>query len=141
LFAAHALRTVRISIFEFRILFGSPRKALKEPFMMVAASACLLGYCCRYDGRTSPSEILVNRAAEEAIFPICPEELGSLPTPRTPCELYGGDGFDVLEGRARVVDRKGNDVTQAFLKGAYAALKRIKENKIQLCFLKDRSPS
>ena len=107
----------------------------------VAASACLLGYCCRYDGRTSPSEALVTRAVKEAMLPICPEELGGLPTPRTPCELHGGDGFDVLEGRARVVDLEGNDVTRAFLRGAFAALKRIKENKIELCFLKDKSPS
>jgi uncharacterized protein YbbK (DUF523 family) len=108
---------------------------------MVAASACLLGYCCRYDGRTSPSQALINRAAKEAMLPICPEELGGLSTPRTPSELYGGDGFDVLDGRARVVDRDGNDLTDVFLRGAFAALQRIKENKIQLCFLKDKSPS
>ena len=108
---------------------------------MLAASACLLGYCCRYDGRTSPSKALINRAAREAILPICPEELGGLPTPRIPCEVHGGDGFDVLEGRAKVVDSEGNDATQAFLRGAFAALERIKENKIQFCFLKDKSPS
>lgn len=108
---------------------------------MIAASACLLGYFCRYDGKASPSEDLVNRAAKEAIFPICPEELGDLPTPRTPCDLHGGNGFDVLEGRARVMDREGNDMTQAFLRGAFAALKQIRENKIQFCFLKDKSPS
>ena len=108
---------------------------------MIAASACLLGYCCRYDGRTSPSKALMNRAARESILPICPEELGGLPTPRFPSEIHGGNGFDVLDGRARILDIEGNDVTQAFLKGAFAALKQIKENKIQLCFLKDKSPS
>ncbi len=113
----------------------------KRQMTMVAASACLLGYCCRYDGRTSPSEALMNRCAKEVMLAICPEELGGLPTPRTPSELHGGDGFDVLEGRARVVDGKGNDVTHAFLKGAFEALKRIKENNIQFCFLKDKSPS
>ena len=109
--------------------------------MMVAASACLLGYCCRYDGRTSPCEALVRRDAKEAMLPLCPEELGGLPTPRTPCALHGGDGFDVLEGRARVVDREGNDVTRALLRGAFAALKQVRENDIRFCFLKDRSPS
>ena len=108
---------------------------------MIAASACLLGYCCRYDGRTSPSKALMNRAAKEAILPICPEELGGLPTPRSPSEIHGGNGFDVLEGLARIVDSEGNDVTEAFLKGAFAALEQIKGNKIQLCFLKDKSPS
>lgn len=106
-----------------------------------AASACLIGYPCRYDGRTSPSEELVNRSAKEAVLPICPEQLGGLATPRAPCELHDGDGFDVLDGRARIMDRDGNDLTQAFLKGAFAALKLIKENNVQFCFLKDKSPS
>ena len=109
--------------------------------MMIAASACLLGYRCRYDGRSSPDPALVKRAAAEALLAICPEELGGLPTPRTPCDLHGGDGFDVLDGRAKVLDRKGHDVTDAFLKGAFAALKKIRENNIQVCFLKDKSPS
>jgi uncharacterized protein YbbK (DUF523 family) len=109
--------------------------------IMVAASACLLGYCCRYDGRMSPNEALVNRAVKEPILPICPEELGGLSTPRTPSELHGGDGLDVLDGRARVLDRDGNDVTDAFLRGAFAALKRIKENNIRLCYVKNKSPS
>jgi uncharacterized protein YbbK (DUF523 family) len=108
---------------------------------MIAASACLLGYYCRYDGRTSPSQALINRGAKEDVLPICPEELGGLPTPRVPCEVHGGDGFDVLDGRAKVLDREGNDVTRAFLRGAFAALERIKENNIQFCFLKDKSPS
>jgi uncharacterized protein YbbK (DUF523 family) len=109
--------------------------------MVIAASACLLGYHCRYDGRTSPSTRLIKRAAEEVVVPICPEELGGLPTPRTPAHFQGGDGFDVLNGRARVTDLDGNDVTEAFLKGAFAALKKIRENGTATCFLKDRSPS
>jgi uncharacterized protein YbbK (DUF523 family) len=114
---------------------------MEDPFVTVAASACLLGYSCRYDGRTSPSASLVERAAKEAVLPICPEELGGLTTPRIPSDIVGGDGFDVLDGRARVLDRQGRDVTEAFVKGAFAALKKIRENNIQLCFLKDKSPS
>ena len=66
------------------------------------------------------------------MLPICPEELGGLPTSRTPSEIHGGNGFDVLEGRTRVVDREGNDVTKAFLRGAFAALKRIDVPKVPL---------
>ena len=106
-----------------------------------AASACLLGYRCRYDGRTSPSPTLVKRVANEAVLPVCPEELGGLPTPRVPSYLHGGDGFDVLEGRARVLNGNGLDVTDAFLKGAFAALRKIREEDVQVCFMKDKSPS
>ena len=119
----------------------SGSKRMEEPSQMIAASACLLGYCCRYDGRTSPSSALVKRAHEEAVLPICPEQLGGLPTPRTPSDLYGGDGFDVLDGRARVLDRDGRDVTKAFLKGAFSALEKITKRNIQVCFMKDKSPS
>ncbi len=108
---------------------------------MIAASACLLGYRCRYDGRASPNAALVERASRSDVLPICPEELGGLPTPRSPCRLQGGDGFDVLHGAARVLDHDGHDVTEAFLKGAFAALKKIREKDIQVCFLKDKSPS
>jgi len=38
----------------------------------------------------------------------------------------------VLEGRARVVDREGNDVIRAFLRGAFAAPKRIDVPKVPL---------
>jgi uncharacterized protein YbbK (DUF523 family) len=108
---------------------------------MVAASACLLGHCCRYDGKTSPSPALLRRLSEKAVLAVCPEELGGLPTPRSASDLYGGDGFDVLKGRARVVTRAGDDVTAAFIKGAFATLEMIRKNKIEVCFLKDKSPS
>jgi uncharacterized protein YbbK (DUF523 family) len=106
-----------------------------------AASACLLGYHCRYDGRASPSPALVKRVANEAVLPVCPEQLGGLPTPRVPSYLHGGDGFDVLDGQARVLTGNGLDVTDAFLKGAFAALKKIREEDVRVCFMKDKSPS
>lgn len=72
---------------------------------------------------------------------ICPEQLGGLPTPRAPSKLVGGDGFDVLDGNAKVINTYGDDNTKAFIQGAYAALDMIREQKIRRCFLKDKSPS
>jgi len=34
-----------------------------------------------------------------------------------PAEIYGGDGDDVLDGRARVITSQGDDVTNAFIQG------------------------
>jgi uncharacterized protein YbbK (DUF523 family) len=116
-------------------------KERRGPLVRVAASACLLGYCCRYDGRTSPSPVLLSRVHQGAVLAFCPEELGGLSTPRSRSHIDGGDGFDVLEGRARVVTPAGDDVTTAFLKGAYAALDIIRESNIEICLLKDKSPS
>ena len=54
--------------------------------------------------------------------PICPEILGGLSTPRNPAEIVGGDGFDVLENRAKIIDSQGNDVTKEYINGAMKAL-------------------
>jgi uncharacterized protein YbbK (DUF523 family) len=108
---------------------------------MIAISACLLGYKCRYDGKSKKDSALIKLLESEKIFPICPEQLGGLPTPRVPSKLVEGDGFDVLDGNAKVINTDGDDNTEAFIKGAYAALDMIREQKIKRCFLKDKSPS
>jgi uncharacterized protein YbbK (DUF523 family) len=77
--------------------------------------------------------------AEGRAIPFCPEEEGGLGTPRPPAEIVGGDGDDVLRGRARVVTVNGRDVTQGFLQGAYRALAAARGAEIAV--LKARSPS
>ena len=108
---------------------------------MVAVSACLLGINCRYDGKSKQNPAILQRLKSEKILPICPEQLGGLPTPRIPSRLVDGDGFDVLDGKARVINLKGIDNTKAFIDGAFAALDQILSHNITHCFLKDKSPS
>lgn len=74
-------------------------------------------------------------------IPVCPEQLGGLPTPRKPAEIEGGDGGDVLDGRARVVDVDGRDVTRFFIHGARQCLRIVQEQGISRALLKARSPS
>ncbi|NCB31009.1 MAG: DUF523 domain-containing protein [Clostridia bacterium] len=107
----------------------------------LAVSACLLGTPCRYDGGAKPDEGICALAKAQGALPICPECLGGLPTPRLPSEVVGGDGEDVLNGRARVLDRAGNDVTEAFIKGAEKALALCLEAGVNTAVLKARSPS
>ena len=85
-------------------------------------SACLLGVRCRYDGSSRDSPEMLSRLAHTLLVPVCPEQLGGLPTPRSPCRLQGGSGADVLAGRAHVVDDSGADMTAAFLRGAQEAV-------------------
>jgi len=113
---------------------------LKSNKKIIAVSACLLGVPCRYDGKAF-GQNLASILDDYEIVPICPEQLGGLPTPRTPCEIQGGDGTDVLVGKAYVIDKKGNDRTEAFVKGALDALKIIEEKEISIAVLKSRSPS
>ena len=107
---------------------------------MIIVSKCLTGACCRYDGKSKPDpEISALVESGEAI-PVCPEQLGGLPTPRTPSELMGG-GAAVLDGLARVVTRDGRDVTEEYVRGAYEALRLAEEAGAHKAILKAKSPS
>ncbi|MEV7278907.1 DUF523 domain-containing protein [Streptomyces sp. NPDC093111] len=107
----------------------------------VLVSACLRGVPCRYDARDKPSAALDARLAGRVVVPFCPERAGGLPTPRRPAELVGGDGHDVLDGTAKVVDDRGGDVTAEFLSGARLALALARETGCAEAVLMPRSPS
>ena len=109
--------------------------------MKVAISACLLGVRCRYDGGDSRNEAAIKHKETDQLIPVCPEEAGGLPTPRPPAEIVGGDGDDVLNGKAKVMTVDGTDVTEAYLKGAYHALQVAQSNGATHVILKARSPS
>ncbi len=109
---------------------------------MRMVSACLLGIKCAWDGRDRyRNKKVIELLRKEILIPVCPEQLGGLATPRTPAEIVGGDGDDVLDGRARVVDESGRDVTEAFLRGARETVALCRILGIDEVLLKSRSPS
>ncbi len=65
------------------------------------------------------------------MFPVCPEVLGGLSTPRCPSEIVNGD----------VMNKEGISVDREFRSGAEMALAIAKENKVDLAILQSRSPS
>lgn len=109
----------------------------------VLVSACLLGEPVRYDGTDNrvPSSILDRWRTEDRVVPFCPEVAGGLGTPRPPSEIVGGDGGDVLEGRAEVETDEGRDVTDEYERGAREALEAARRAGARLAVLKDGSPS
>ena len=104
-------------------------------------SACLMGLKTRYDGKIMPSAVCRKTVQGGVCIPVCPEQLGGLATPRAAADLIGGDGYDVLAGRARVVTRNGLDVTANFIQGARQVLKIARQQDIVKVFLKAGSPS
>lgn len=108
---------------------------------MILVSACLGGVNCRWNGENRLNKKIESLVKEKKAIPLCPEILGGLPTPRPPAEISGGTGIDVLDGKAKVIDREGSDITKNFILGAYEVLRIAKENKIRRAFLKSRSPS
>ena len=107
----------------------------------VVVSACLTGVRCRYDGGDSRAERLPDVLQGAVPLPVCPEELGGLPTPRPAAEIESGDGEDVLAGIAVVVTEEGRDVTRNFIEGAGAALEKAQANGAKRAILKEKSPS
>lgn len=104
-------------------------------------SGCLLGLRTRYDGKIMPDTAYGRLEPDGLYIPVCPEQLGGLPTPRTAADLVEGDGYDVLAGRARVVTRSGDDVTHNFILGARQVLEIARQQDITRVFFKGRSPS
>ncbi|HWT68361.1 MAG TPA: DUF523 domain-containing protein [Pseudomonas sp.] len=108
----------------------------------ILVSRCLLGHRVRYDGGASgPFDQLQQWLDEGRVVPLCPEVAGGLPTPRAAAEIAGGQGVDVLEGRAAVITTEGEDVSAQFLSGARQALERVQEHGIRIAVLKANSPS
>ncbi len=104
-------------------------------------SACLIGLCTRYDGQSKGNADRLRQLAAYHWSPICPEQLGGMPTPRSPCRLVDGDGYDVLDGTARVIDQQGIDRSTEFLRGAQMVLAIAQLQRVDCCILKSGSPS
>lgn len=110
-----------------------------KPVIMV--SACLLGERCRYDGKDACAPWMERLKDEAVLVPVCPEVLGGLGVPREPCEIAGGTGADVWNGKARVVTRSGADRTRAFMDGAKKALDAGRAAGARYAILKSNSPA
>ena len=99
--------------------------------MNILVSACLLGVNCRYNGTGGLREELLKLMTAHSLIPICPEQLGGLPTPRAPSERQG----------ERVVSSLGADVTAQYRRGAEEALRLAELYGCTTAVLKERSPS
>ena len=88
-----------------------------------------------------PPETFEHLRQQAILIPFCPEVAAGCPAPRPPCEMVGGNGGDVLNGKAVVINREGADLTAAFIEGARKALQVARENGVTAAILKEGSPS
>ena len=98
---------------------------------MIAVSRCLIGENCTYAGKNNLCKEIKELYDQGLALPLCPEILGGLPIPRTPCEVTG----------EKVVDQKGIDRTKEYTQGAKIALDKCLEKNIKIAVLKAKSPS
>ena len=111
-----------------------------EP-LRVLVSACLVGVKCGVDGDNYgeyQSVLKLLNYDNVKLIPFCPEDF-SFGTPREMCDIYGGDGFAVLEGKAKVITSSGTDWTDGMIKASEKMLKVADDNKIELAIMRDVS--
>lgn len=94
-------------------------------------SACLLGCPCKYSGGNNLCPDVLALRKQIQLIPICPEQMGGLPTPRPPAERRG----------SQVVTKAGADVTAQYELGARTALQLAQCFSCTGAILKARSPS
>jgi len=79
-------------------------------------SACLAGTDLRLrrngERRISQDALKLLQYENVKIIKFCPEEF-SFGTPREMCDIHGGTGYDVLNGKAKVLTETGKDWTAA----------------------------
>ncbi len=90
-----------------------------------------MGENCRYDGNNNEIKEIELLSKKYKLIPFCPEVESGMSTPRSPAERVGD----------RVINKKGEDVTDFFKKGALLALETAKKNDCKIAILKERSPS
>jgi len=98
---------------------------------MKLCSACLLGVRCRYDGQSKLNPKVIALLKKEVLIPVCPEQLGGLPTPRKPAEQRG----------SKVITQIEDDVTAQYKKGAEDVLAIAYILGIKEAIFKQRSPA
>lgn len=116
-------------------------KVLKNK-LKVGISECCFGSKVRYNGKGFDYVKNFGRENEQFTFyPLCPECLAGLGVPRTPISIKGGSGQDVLDGTAKIKNKKGEDVTEKLLKACNYSLELLKSEGAYIYMYKEGSPS
>jgi uncharacterized protein YbbK (DUF523 family) len=109
--------------------------------LRILVSACLVGVKCGVDGDdygAYPSVLKLLDYDSVTLIQFCPEDF-VFGTPREMCDIHGGDGFDVLKGKAKVLTSSGTDWTDGMTKASEKMLTVAKDNKIELAIMMDVS--
>lgn len=110
--------------------------------LKIGISSCLLGAKCNFNGTDllSPFIKSLESHPEIELIPFCPEN-SVFGSPRPNLRIIGGDGDDVLDGKAFVINENGLDVTELQIRGAQLFLEKLQSLNVKSAILMDGSPS
>lgn len=109
--------------------------------LRVIVSGCLLGLPVGVDGSSYGCHPHITDLAalpNVSAVSFCPEAF-AFGVPRATPDIIGGDGYDVLDGRARVMTPDGEDWTAGMLAAAHEMLRRCRAHGAHLAVLMDIS--
>jgi len=124
-----------------RVYLNKLRVPTKDNPLRILMSACLTGITCGFDGSANgeyPSALKFLAYDTVKIVKFCPEEF-SFGTPREMCDIHGGTGIDVLNGKAKVLTESGKDWTEGMIRASEKMLEIAKKEKIEIAILMDIS--
>lgn len=109
--------------------------------LRILMSSCLTGITCGYDGTANgkyPSALALLKYKTVKPVTFCPEEF-SFGSPREMCDIHGGTGIDILNGKAKFLSESGIDWTEGILNASQRMLEIAKNNHVELCVMMDIS--
>ncbi|PBQ33799.1 hypothetical protein CNR22_19095 [Sphingobacteriaceae bacterium] len=113
----------------------------KDNPLRILMSACLSGLACGWDGTANgeyPSALKIVKYPTVKVVKFCPEEF-SFGSPREMCDIHGGTGFDVLDGKAKLLTESGKDWTEGIIRASEKMLDIAHHEKIEIAVLMDIS--
>lgn len=117
------------------------RRPTADSPLPILVSACMTGVECGFDGTANgryPTVLKFLDYPTATLLRFCPEDY-SFGTPRAMCDIYGGNGYDVLDGRARVKTTDGEDWTDGMTEAAHAMARFALANNAEVAVLMDIS--
>jgi uncharacterized protein YbbK (DUF523 family) len=117
------------------------RVPTKENPLRILVSSCLTGIMCGVDGGNYgeyPSVLKLLKYDNVRLIRFCPED-HSFGTPREMCDIHGGTGMDVLDGKAKVLTESGIDWTAGMIKASEKMLEIATKENIELAVMMDIS--
>lgn len=102
-----------------------------------------MGANVRYNGviKANLHPILKQWQQEGRLVTVCPEVSGGLSTPRPAAEIQLSSSLPTYSSSKQVITVDGDDVSDAFERGAQHALRLCQAHQIKYALLKEFSPS